>query len=198
MRKSVLRGEGKTRQNILAAAAERFAGASYDDVSLRDLAADVEVDVAYVHRSFGSKENLFRAVLESRSARSDLSNVAVDDLGKYYAQALLTRPLREQDDGPKPLLILIRSLASTTAGALVSERLHNDFIEPLRQKIGDPDPARASMIMSLLIGFSILRNLLQTSAAAGIEAAEGEALMAQAIQAIQAIIEPPPRGEPSA
>ncbi len=48
-----------TRDRILKAAILRFSTHSYDHTGLRDIAADVGVDMAYVHRSFGSKEKLF-------------------------------------------------------------------------------------------------------------------------------------------
>ena len=40
-----------------------FARMPYCDTSLRDIAAAAEVDVAYVHRSFGSKAEIFRHAL---------------------------------------------------------------------------------------------------------------------------------------
>lgn len=40
-----------TRERILKAAILRFSAHSYDNTGLRDIAADVGVDMAYVHRS---------------------------------------------------------------------------------------------------------------------------------------------------
>ncbi|MFD2029186.1 hypothetical protein ACFSKM_00400 [Ancylobacter dichloromethanicus] len=67
---------------------------------------------------------------------------------------------------------------------MVGEWLQTDFIEPLHRKIGDSTSSRASMIMSLLIGFSILRNLIQISAATEIDSAQAEMLIARAIEGI--------------
>lgn len=44
------------KERILKAAIRRFARHSYEDTGLRDIANDADVDVAYVHRSFGSKD----------------------------------------------------------------------------------------------------------------------------------------------
>jgi AcrR family transcriptional regulator len=44
-----------TRDRILNAAMERFSRTSYEQTGLRDIAADVGVDVAYVHRCFARK-----------------------------------------------------------------------------------------------------------------------------------------------
>ena len=61
-----------TRAAILEAARERFARDSYDDVGMRDIARDVGVDAALVSRYFGSKEDLFTAVLDSCENGADL------------------------------------------------------------------------------------------------------------------------------
>ena len=52
-----------TREKLLASARQRFLRESYDNVGLRDIAADAGVDVALVGRYFGSKEQLFTEVL---------------------------------------------------------------------------------------------------------------------------------------
>ncbi|MFD2029187.1 TetR/AcrR family transcriptional regulator [Ancylobacter dichloromethanicus] len=79
-------GEGTTRQTILTAAAKRFASASYDEVSLRDISADVDVDVAYVHRSFGSKENLFPGGPGVATYRAPVSQCGGRGLGEVSCQ----------------------------------------------------------------------------------------------------------------
>ncbi|WP_018267634.1 TetR/AcrR family transcriptional regulator [Methylosinus sp. LW4] len=63
------RGGEKTRERILQAALARFGSASYEDVKLRDIAAEFGVDVALVHRAFGSKEQLFAAALTASGER---------------------------------------------------------------------------------------------------------------------------------
>ena len=58
-----------TRGEILCAARRRFLAESYENVGLRDIAGDVGVDVALVGRYFGSKDALFREVLQRRKRR---------------------------------------------------------------------------------------------------------------------------------
>ena len=57
--------EDTTRERILKAAMLRFSTYSYEETGLRDIATDVGVDTAYVHRSFGSKEKLFREAVDA-------------------------------------------------------------------------------------------------------------------------------------
>src|SRR5215469_16093179 len=48
-----------THHRILQAAAARFGQICYDKVKLQDIAHDAGVSVDHVHRSFGSKKQLF-------------------------------------------------------------------------------------------------------------------------------------------
>ena len=63
---------GDTRERVLEAATKAFAERGYDAVTMRDIAADVGVNVATVHHHAGSKGELYDAVfarmyaLESR------------------------------------------------------------------------------------------------------------------------------------
>ena len=66
------RNANATRQAILEAARVRFCADSYDEVGMRDVARDVGVDAALISRYFGSKEDLFVAVLESCKNGRDL------------------------------------------------------------------------------------------------------------------------------
>ena len=56
-------GQATGKERILASAMLLFARMPYSDTSLRDIAAAAGVDVAYVHRAFGSKAEIFRQAL---------------------------------------------------------------------------------------------------------------------------------------
>ncbi len=55
----------ETRREILAAASEAFAAAGYVGATTRAVASRAGVNVATLHYHFGSKEGLYRAVLEA-------------------------------------------------------------------------------------------------------------------------------------
>ncbi len=149
-----------SKQRILDAAFRRFAAASFRDTHLRDIAADVGVDVAYVHRSFGSKEKLFHAVLDQVSNSQGVADIPLQDIAPLLTRRLLHSDAAS-DSGADSLMILIHSLSDPAAAGPVGARLRELFIEPLRQKLGDRDELRAASIMSLLVGLRILDQFLR-------------------------------------
>lgn len=183
-RRKVVRGEGETRGRILETAIKHFSAASYDNVALRNIAADVGVDVSYVHHSFGSKEQLFLEVLGAAGTDHDLSKVEQRGVTKLLARQLIQRRRPTRDDEADPLLLLVHSLTSQKASRAIAERLENSRIEPLRVKLEDAQQFRASLVTSLLIGFSILQNLLKLPAVTEVDADKAEAQVARALDGI--------------
>lgn len=62
-----LRSGDNTRTAILDAAENLFAGASFDIVSMRDVAAKAKVPLGLINYHFQSKEKLFEAIIARRS-----------------------------------------------------------------------------------------------------------------------------------
>ena len=58
------RDSAATRAAILQAARRRFASEPFEQVGVRNVASDAGVDAALIARYFGSKEDLFRAVVD--------------------------------------------------------------------------------------------------------------------------------------
>lgn len=150
----------QARDRIREAAIQRFARQSYEQTGLRDIAADADVDVAYVHRSFGSKEQLFAEAVRT-SARIDrvLAEGSCDMSGHLARQAFL-RDGRASAADVGPLDIMIHSLSSPAAARVLRERIVSDFVVPLGARLDDPACLRAAVIGALLAGIGILRNVL--------------------------------------
>jgi AcrR family transcriptional regulator len=70
MKQSVSRAPARkpTKLRILDSSERLFAAGGYEGVSLRDIARDAQVKVALVSYHFGPKQDLFRHVIERRSA----------------------------------------------------------------------------------------------------------------------------------
>lgn len=173
---------GGARSRILAAAVERFSSASYEDTSLREIAADAKVDVAYVHRSFGSKEALFREALDAASRGDELATICSSpQLARSIASMYATR--HNRPGGHSPLDIMIHSLGSPTAVAALKRKLMSDLVTPLSGRLAPPGELRAIMISSLLIGVGMSASILQMPALLGDDSSV-EALLEGVVETI--------------
>lgn len=159
------RNANATRQAILEAARERFCSDSYDDVGMRDVARDVGVDAALISRYFGSKEDLFVAVLDSCKNGRDLMDGPREDFGDRMAREIIYDEVMPcQDDGAgakmRGLLILLRSVGSAKAMDVMQRTSNSRFFDPLAAWIGGPDaPVRARLAAGLIMGMAIGREL---------------------------------------
>jgi AcrR family transcriptional regulator len=172
------RSAQRTRQRILEAAILRFSENSYESTTLRDIAVDVGVDVALVHRSFGSKEDLFRAAVRGAFRGGFLDGVGSADLGGAIADALF-RPRVDAALRPiDPLDIVTHSLSSVQASPILREFVMGDYIAPLAMRLGGAAQQRAALAIACLTGIVILRDVLRI-----------EPLMDQPRQELQPLIE---------
>ena len=182
--KVAARTGGATRDRILNAAILRFARSSYETVGLRDIAADARVDVAYVHRCFGSKERLFAESLEATMEPAKLFAGPAGDIADFLAKQIFARDGGRGRNTVGPLDIIIRSLSSSEASRVLREFTRDDIIRPLAEKIGQEADTRAAVITALLAGIGILRNVLRIGSLTEVEGGELEKLINQTISGI--------------
>lgn len=173
-----------TRQRILDAAILRFARHSYEATGLRDIAADVGVDVAYVHRCFGSKERLFAAAVEATLQPELLLAGKAEDLAATLAHELFHHAEGYGPHDVRPLDIVIHSLSSADASRVLREVVARSFIEPLSAKLGHDDALNASLITAFLAGTGILRTVLGLAPLHETEGGRLEAMMTAALGGI--------------
>src|ERR1700736_3171733 len=166
-----------TRDRILNAAIERFTRTSYEQTGLRDIAADVGIDVAYVHRCFGSKKRLFVAAVGAAIQPADLLTGPAGDLAGKLANHLLSKRVRRRPG----LDILIRSLSSPEASPVVRQFLQSDFISPLAEKLDEAPTGRIALIAAFLAGVAIFRNVLRIAPLLEAEGGELESLITNTI-----------------
>jgi AcrR family transcriptional regulator len=150
-----------TRETMLASARTRFLGESYENVGLREIAADAGVDVALIGRYFGSKEGLFREVLRGDSGPWLDPKVTAADLPQWLAMlATRAQDSTEREDLER-LLIILRSASSPAPAAVVQQSFIENVLEPVAKLLGGPDAeVRASLALSLLIGTTVLRTIM--------------------------------------
>jgi len=153
--------EDTTRERILKAAILRFSTHSYEETGLRDIAADVGVDMAYVHRSFGSKEKLFREAVKAMLRPEVWLVGEASELHVTLAKdALADKGANEI----RPFDILARSFSSPEASRVFRELIDDGFVKPFASKCPAISEQRASMVAAFLAGVCILREVIGTPA----------------------------------
>ncbi|MDB5687200.1 MAG: hypothetical protein JWR77_1789, partial [Rhizorhabdus sp.] len=128
------------------------------------------VTAALINRYFGSKEALFGEVLDSSSGGHDLDTTFQtlmadrNRFGEHLAQRILDH--REDRTEFDPMLVLLRSVGQPSIEAVLRGRLALWF-EPLAANIGGPEAqVRAEMILAVLAGFDLFRNIIRSPALA--------------------------------
>ncbi len=125
------------------------------------MAADADIDVSYVHRCFGSKEQLFAEALAATIRPDELLASSVSNLAETLAKQVFARDGARASEDVQPLDIVIRSLSSPEASRVLREFIQNDFINPLARKLDHPPDSRVALIAAFLAGVGILRNVLR-------------------------------------
>lgn len=157
-----LRNAAATRQAMLAAARLHFARESYENVGLREIAAEAGVDPALVARYFGGKEQLFKEAL-----RGDMppfvEGIAREELPAHLASLLLDHEKTEDEQSAKMdcLLMILRSSASTKASEIVGTAISEDMLGPMSRALtGEHPQIRAGLALAVLMGSGILRSAM--------------------------------------
>lgn len=145
-----------TRDRILKAAILRFSIQSYEGTSLKDVASDVRVDAAYVHRCFGSKEKLFREVLRVVLQSARLSD-DVDDIAAALAEDLLA-PVSVHE--VRPLDVVVRSFSSPEASNALRDAVGEHCLTPLASRGVKISDRKAALIIGAIGGIGIMRYVL--------------------------------------
>ena len=163
------RNAAATRKAILASARRNFARAGYDGVGVREIAQGAGVTAMLINRYFGSKERLFAEVAaETMATPSILTRQILTSpaAGRELAAALV----QLTGAGAIPLdgfLITLHSASSKRAAKIGREQ-----IERHHQKVtaaalrGALAPQRAALVLSLIAGFQVMRQMIGLSALA--------------------------------
>lgn len=150
-----------TREALLVSARRRFLEESYENVGLRDIAGDAGVDVALVARYFGSKEQLFHAVLQGLRCDWLDAGIGADDLPAFLAAMVLRKDEAEDREDLDRLLIILRSASSPKASELVRAAFRQDVIEPVARLLSGPDvELRVALAFSVITGTSVMRTFM--------------------------------------
>lgn len=152
------RDASATKFAILCAARTLFARESYENVGIREIASLAGADAALVSRYFGSKEELFAAVLNTGERGVDVIGRELEGLPERVADLMLD----PEDDGKSidDILIMLHSGTSPLAGPIVRASIQERFHDPFAEIIGNDNAnARAQLFGSILLGLSISQQI---------------------------------------
>jgi AcrR family transcriptional regulator len=154
------RDAAATREAILHSAQVAFTRAGYDGVGVREIAETAGVTAMLVNRYFGSKEQLFAEVVETAFSARKLLTDDPATLSRDVAKALLTTTEPENVDG---FLLMLRSAANPRAAEILREAIERHFERHLTDLLEIPQE-RAALVLSLIAGVKLMRNVLGTTA----------------------------------
>ncbi|HXH95863.1 MAG TPA: TetR family transcriptional regulator [Gaiellaceae bacterium] len=178
-------GTSRTRDEIAAAARMQFAEHGYEAATFRGIATAAGVDPALVVHFYGSKEDLFREVMQLPPAVSDaLVGVAQEpreQMGQRLAELVIAAL---ENPATRPVLLgRIRSASSNpVAAGLVREMVTRD-LSALTQAIGGDRPdERAVLLGAQVVGIALARYVVRVEPLASLPLDDVIELVAPAFQ----------------
>ena len=147
----------RTEARILDAAAQLFLAAGYERTTIRAVASAAGVDAALVMHYFGSKQELFRQVIETAPVPrlSDLPGQAAEQILATLADRLASEPTAS--------LTLLRSMLTNPEAASVASIAAARYEAQIAQAIPAGDASlRAAVISAITLGVMVSRHLIKS------------------------------------
>jgi AcrR family transcriptional regulator len=146
----------RTEARILEAATEVFFSAGYDRTTIRAVASVAEVDAGLVMHYFGSKQELYRRVIDA---------APVPELGgtpEEAADQILAGVADRLASAPVASLALLRSMLTNPEAASAASTGIARYEAQIAQAIpADDADLRAAIISAITLGITVSRHLLK-------------------------------------
>lgn len=179
------RDAAATRAGLLSAATSHFAREAYDSVSLRGIAAEAGVDVSLVARYFGSKEELFAAVLDGCPPPDELFEGETKDFGARVSRMLVNDAI--DSDKLDIILVMLRSASHPSAAEAIRQAGEKNFYGPFARWLGGRNAAeRVRLAASIIKGVVIDRRIADDF---GLSPKERERFRSRLAKTLQAAID---------
>ena len=147
----------RTEERILDAATQVFFSAGYDRATIRAVASAAEVDPGLVMHYFGSKQELYRRVIDA---------APVPELGGTPAEAaeqILAGVADRLASAPVASLALLRSMLTNPEAASAATTGIARYEAQIAQAIpADDADLRAAIISAITLGITVSRHLIKT------------------------------------
>ncbi|WP_425297930.1 TetR family transcriptional regulator [Nocardia abscessus] len=170
------RGRAGARVAILAAARARFADVGFDKTSVRAVATDAGVDPALVHHYFGTKQQLFAAVVElpvdPEATLRIIEAAPLDELGETIIRAVVG--VWDSPAGPGVVALVRSILAGTDDPSLARTFVLEVVLERVRLRIATPEDdgrVRIGLVASQMMGVLVGRKIIGVEPLASMPAA---------------------------
>jgi AcrR family transcriptional regulator len=171
---------------VLDAARARFASDGFAATTMRLVAADAQVDVSQVMQFFGSKDELFAAVMAVPASAMQRFNTLYEGpdehLGERVVRAFLTawEGLPEESE---PLMATLRgAMVNDQARAQLRDFIQGRLLAGTSGRLGSDAGLRIGLAASLLIGMVVCRRIIGVPVLVAAEAEQLVTLIAPSIQ----------------
>jgi AcrR family transcriptional regulator len=179
----------RTEARILDAAARIFLTAGYDRTTIRAVASAAEVDAGLVMHYFGSKQELYRRVIEAAPVPevSGTPAEAADQILATLADRLASTPVAS--------LALLRSMLTNPEAASAASTGIARYEEQIASAIPAGDAAlRAAVISAITLGITVSRHLIKSDELATADPARIIGLLRPCVLSL--VAHPDPDGPP--
>jgi len=178
----------RTEARILHAAAQAFLTAGYERTTIRAVASAAGVDAGLVMHYYGSKQELFRRVIDAAPVPevSGTPEQATEQILATLADRLANEPAAS-------LTILRSMLTNTEAASVISDGMTR-YQAQIAQAIPAGDASlRAALISAIILGVTVSRHLIKSDELATADPAQVTSLLRPAIISLAAQPPSPPR-----
>ncbi|SEE62775.1 TetR/AcrR family transcriptional regulator [Ruania alba] len=159
-------GANDSRAVILHAALDQFAAHGYGSTTIRAVAAQARVDPALVMHFFGSKDQLFGAVLDQIADLPERVAQSLHGTPDGLARRLATVYLsgwESPDLGPSLRAVLRSASSSEAAAARVRDAIESRMLIQVTKDLPAETAARLPFAMAHLFGIATARYILQVT-----------------------------------
>ena len=178
----------RTEARILDAATQVFLAAGYERTTIRAVASAAGVDAGLVMHYFGSKQELFRRVIDAAPV-PEVSGAP----GQATEQILATLADRLASE-PTASLTLLRSMLTNPEAASAASAGIARYQAQIAQAIPAGDASlRAAIISAIILGVMVSRHLIKSDELASADPAQVISLLRPCMISLAAQPPSPPR-----
>ena len=178
----------RTEARILDAATQVFFSAGYDRTTIRAVASAAGVDAGLVMHYFGSKQQLYRRVIDAAPVPevSGAPEQAIEQILATLADRLANEPVAS-------LAILRSMLTNTEAASVISEGMTRYQAQIAQTIPADDASLRAALISAIILGVTVSRHLIKSDELARADPAQVISLLRPGMISLAAQPPSPPR-----